>query len=842
MQSPDAAISFEFIRYNFNIDKLTACFDYSIALKNGDTIDFTEKLILPSVIEQNISDTLMQALLRDLHLALGISYYKLFCPAEFIVHYELTEKQVEFWNMMYSDGLGEFLHRNGLQKADMAKFTASEVPEQELPVLKKTGKLLVGIGGGKDSIVSVELLKKDERDITGFLIETNKENTIARNVMKIAEIPQFIVRRELDEKLISGVDGAYGGHVPVSGLYAFIGNFVSALYGFDYLIVSNEYSSNFGNLDEENDVNHQWSKSTEFESAFQNYTRKFVTPSIKYFSLLRPFYEIRIVKMFAELGGKYFDVFSSCNTNFKIDEENIHGWCGKCPKCAFAFTMLAAFLQREKVEEIFGKNMFNDESLLPLFNDMLGFGEGKPFDCVGVFDEVKAAMYMAGNKYKDTAVIKKFLPKIRDGESLVKKVFKTNKSDTIPANFIFYGMETALVLGYGKEGKVTESYLKSKYPELKVSIADMIDGDDYLKKQDDHDIVIKTPGIQKEKITSHYTTATNIFFAETKNSAAKVIGVTGSKGKSTVSTLIYEFLKEAKISTKLLGNIGNPMLEELQHQSKALVLGDVVYVCELSSYQLDDLQYSPNIAVVTSLLQDHLDYHDGVENYHNAKRNIAKYQISEDIFIYNNDNDILQKWALETNAQPINYLEVEPLSESNLLGKHNEDNIKAAISVVRQFDVTDEVIKKVLKNFKGLKHRLEFVGEFCSIKFYDDAISTTPESTIAAIKALPNTQTIFLGGTDRGYDFAELEGHIKNSNIKNIVLFPDSGRRMFTGNSELNILRTENMQEAVKFAYKNTENGKICLLSPASPSFSLYKNFEERGDLFKKFIKYYYGN
>jgi len=153
------------------------------------------------------------------------------------------------------------------------------------------------------------------------------------------------------------------------------------------------------------------------------------------------------------------------------------------------------------------------------------------------------------------------------------------------------------------------------------------------------------------------------------------------------------------------------------------------------------------------------------------------------------------------------------------------------------FKVSDEVIKKAIVGFKGLPHRLEYIGEFKGIKFYDDAISTTPESTIVAIQALPNTATIFLGGEDRGYDFNELEKILRKSNIKNIVLFPDTGERILKSKEEFKVLETHSIEEAVKFAFKYTPKGKICLLSTASPSYSLWKNFEEKGDLFQKFIK-----
>src|SRR3989344_1585764 len=172
-----------------------------------------------------------------------------------------------------------------------------------------------------------------------------------------------------------------------------------------------------------------------------------------------------------------------------------------------------------------------------------------------------------------------------------------------------------------------------------------------------------------------------------------------------------------------------------------------------------------------------------------------------------------------------------------MLSSHNIKNIQAAVKVARLLKVSDSAISKAIRNFKSLPHRLEFVGVFNGIKFYDDAISTTPESTIEAIKSLKNVDTIFLGGQDRGYDFSGLEKVVKQYKIRNIVLFPENGNRILKSTRGLNIFKTNKMEKAVKFAYKNTRKGSICLLSCASPSYSLWKNFEEKGGQFNRAVK-----
>ncbi|HEY4496809.1 MAG TPA: UDP-N-acetylmuramoyl-L-alanine--D-glutamate ligase [Candidatus Paceibacterota bacterium] len=397
-----------------------------------------------------------------------------------------------------------------------------------------------------------------------------------------------------------------------------------------------------------------------------------------------------------------------------------------------------------------------------------------------------------------------------------------------------------LILGYGIEGKATHEFLKKNMPEAEIGIADAKDGENYLNKQKDYDLVIKSPGISKKFLTQKYTTATNIFFA---NAKAPIIGITGTKGKSTTTSLIYEMFKEGGYDARLLGNIGKPMIDALSQP----VSRKTIYVLELSSYQLDDLQHSPHKSLFINIFPEHLDYHGSFEEYKKAKANIGRFMTEKDDFVYNAKYKELVEIAKSIKAKPVKVVDELPFEpKTALLGKHNIENIKAAYTVAKLMDVSDEDIIRAVKNFKPLPHRLEFVGNFHGIDFYDDAISTTPESTIQALEAIPNIDTIFLGGTDRGYDFSSLAGKLISSEVRNIVLFPDSGTKikeiievncqMLNVKCSFNFFETRDMKEAVKFAYKNTDVGKVCLLSCASPSYSVWKNFEEKGDLFKKYV------
>lgn len=805
------ATTFHFCGFTIDPGQKRIAFDYRMEFSNRDTLSFTETIALPEASE-NLHHEVVQKLLESLSLVLGISYYKLYCPPKIEMPFSLSREQANFWDTVYRKGLGEFLYRNNLDPEELATFPHAEI--SAFPGRIEAGdRALLGIGGGKDSIVAASLLK--DFDVASFLVETQREDGISERVISALGNPSLKIHRMLDPKIFEAHEGSYNGHIPISAIFAFLGLLSAALYGYRYAIVANEHSSNFGNLEYHGGmVNHQWSKSMEFEMLLQEYTRKFITPDIIYFSLLRQFYEIRVAQMFSGQ-KKYFPFFASCNRSFKVFTERSRTlWCGECPKCAFVFLMLSPFLEKQELFDIFQKNLFADQTLSPLFRDMLGFGTMKPFDCVGTFDESQAALFLASKKFPDEAMIREFLPKIQDPDELVRKVFRTMPAPTLPTPFRFLGVKNVGILGYGKEGKITEEYVRKNYPDLEIGILDKSADDLYLEKQANFDLVIKTPGIPKTKVTIPYATATNMFFSQNRNFT---IGVTGSKGKSTTASLISEILKAAGKKVRLVGNIGNPMLATLLGEPDP----EEIFVIELSSYMLDDIEYSPNIAVLLNLFPEHMDYHGGVENYYKAKENIFRFQ---------KQGDTALRFPFSSEI---------PLEEHEipLLGEHNRDNVRAAVSVARLFDISDQAIRSAVMNFKPLPHRLERVGTFSEITFYDDAISTTPESTMMAIEALRDVDTIFLGGEDRGYDFHVLEKSLREHHLRNIVLFPVSGSRILQSREGFNILETESMEEAVEFAFRHTKPGKICLLSTASPSYSLWKNFEEKGDLFQQAVR-----
>jgi hypothetical protein len=263
----------------------------------------------------------------------------------------------------------------------------------------------------------------------------------------LAGVPLITVERLLDNKLLTAAHEGrgYNGHVPISTIYTWVSVLVAALHDFRWIAFSNEASASEGNREYLGEIiNHQWSKSAEAETLVRDYLRAYLTNDILPFSLLRPASELAITERFAAL-TKYHAAFSSCNKNFAVSaEKRLAGekrWCGSCPKCAFVFTALAAFLPKSALLDIFGKNFFADETLLPTFRDLLGVGEAKPFECVGTAKETAVAFHRAlqSEKYDEDAVMQMFakevLPKLEDIDLLEQEVLQTGDVSTLPVEF-----------------------------------------------------------------------------------------------------------------------------------------------------------------------------------------------------------------------------------------------------------------------------------------------------------------------------------------------------------------------------------------------------------------------
>lgn len=385
---------FEFVSYEIQPDKKTINFNYRVR-----DLSLTEKIILPAPIPSSMNPLLLKNILNDLHLILGITYFKMYCPKKIIIPYRLSKEQADFWNTVYTKGLGEFFYKNKIDFVGLINFPFSDEVKTSPIDEKRKDRTLIGIGGGKDSIVSVEILKNQKKEISGFIL--NSQNTppnIQAEVSKAMEINYLIVKRQLDLQLFN-LKSAYNGHIPITAIYSFIALLLAAIYDYSSIVIPNGKSANFGNVNYLGvEINHQWSKSEEFEKLFQEYVKQNITLNIDLSSNLRAYSEIEIAKMFST-HKKYFSVFSSCNKNFKIKESVCQKrWCGECAKCAFVFIILAAYLPKKEIVEIFAKNLLDDLQLFPLFQDLIGKGKMKPFDCVGTFEESIEAFEIIKNK------------------------------------------------------------------------------------------------------------------------------------------------------------------------------------------------------------------------------------------------------------------------------------------------------------------------------------------------------------------------------------------------------------------------------------------------------------
>lgn len=387
-------------------------------------------------------------------------------------------------------------------------------------------------------------------------------------------------------------------------------------------------------------------------------------------------------------------------------------------------------------------------------------------------------------------------------------------------------------------------------------------GADYLDNLEKFDIVFRTPGLpySDKKIQNgknknlEISSQTKLFF---DLCPSPIIGITGTKGKGTTTALIGEILKRAGKKVFVGGNIGNAPIEFLDQ----LGANDIV-VLELSSFQLQDLEKSPHIAVVLDIKIDHLDVHKDEAEYIDAKRNIVRHQDEKDFAVINADyltsadfaSSTLGKtyWFSRRKSVDLGAYVIDeqiilrdengqyPIikkDEIQLRGLHNLENIAAAITAAYIAGADIESIKTAVRSFKGLEHRLELVGEYNGVKFYNDSFSTTPDTTIAAIKSFSEPIILLLGGSEKNADYSELARVIASSAVKQIIPIGLTAGRIINDieNEKIKIDdKVQSMPEAVKHAKENAKPGDIVLLSPASASFDRFKNYKERGNIFKK--------
>ena len=402
------------------------------------------------------------------------------------------------------------------------------------------------------------------------------------------------------------------------------------------------------------------------------------------------------------------------------------------------------------------------------------------------------------------------------------------------------------ILGFGMEGKSTYKFIR-KFSNCLLYILDQKDysndeliknddnvvviSDGYLDNLDQYDIIIKAPGVIlkdidissfKDKITSQLELLMEV---NRKN----IIGITGTKGKSTTTTLIYEMFKNSEYDAHLLGNIGTPIFDDIDNFKE-----DSILVIEMSALQLEFVKCSPRVALLLNLFPEHLDHAGTVEHYYENKLNIAKYQLisvslNDDTHMHIKDHYIYYK----------NKKLYDIDSKRNLIGNCNLENIMFALAVAEVYCLKLDTVIDTINNFKPLAHRLEKVGTYKNITYYDDAISTIPASTINAIESLKMVDSLILGGLDRKIDYKDLVDYLRVSNITNLICMPETGYKIAESlvTSNKRIYKCETLEAAVKIAKEVTKKDKICLLSPAAASYNKYKNYIEKGNRYQELVK-----
>jgi UDP-N-acetyl-alpha-D-muramoyl-L-alanyl-L-glutamate epimerase len=382
--------TFRFISYEYIAEKATAYLRYA-----ADDMQFEETLIFagaPPALSQRRIDA-VHHFLYYLHIAAGISYYKAFIPEVIRVETKpMSKLAARFFDDFYFKGLGEFAFKNKLDLKDRIRFPFSDSASPVAVPLALRRRTAVPIGGGKDSVVTLETLKRISEPVVGMAVGRHK--TIEEIAM-VGKVPLLEIQRFLSPSLFEyNKMGALNGHVPIVGILSFIFLVAAIVYDFDAIAMSNERSANSGNLlYKGREVNHQWSKSAEFEEKFQRLIRTEMTPAVSYFSILRPLSEFQIAAVFSKMKA-YHHCFSSCNRGYKITAANDTKWCGECDKCRFVFLALSPFLGRQALGEIFGRDLFEDVSHVDKFKELLGIEGYKPFECVGEVEESQAALYL----------------------------------------------------------------------------------------------------------------------------------------------------------------------------------------------------------------------------------------------------------------------------------------------------------------------------------------------------------------------------------------------------------------------------------------------------------------
>lgn len=928
----------------------------------------------------------------NLGMVEALSYWKATCsPLIEIRPALLDEEALAFWETLFWQGLGEFRHRNGiaLLRAEFVRFFCAEgapdlraaalaqaaearAPRPFAGVLPETARprALVPVGGGKDSVVSLERLRGLGEGRFAFAINANEAILRCMDLAEVPEERRILPRRSLDPGLLElNARGYLNGHTPFSALVAFSASFCAYLYGLDDVVLSNESSANESSV-KGSEVNHQYSKSSAFERDFALYLKTCLAPELRYFSLLRPFSELAIARDFARYPA-YHGVFRSCNVGSKRG-----CWCGRCAKCLFVGLMLLPFIGLERTERIVGEGIFAAPALAPTFDELCGFGDVKPFECVGTVDEVHRALMLYLNQVlrggsaqaQDFGALPRLLRRYaerarandaalplrwceaegrfveREEGRLSAALCARFAGHLVPPayapfieDFLDYDAEglprppahlrrlldylrgkAILILGFGREGRSSLRLLERYLPEEqlgRLALADREEitgpyaslyrchcGADYLYALGAYELVLKAPGISLKEYARLPGAPLRLAAwpgAEISGQidlclrfcrALRLFGISGTKGKSTCTALLYAMLSADERPCHIRGNIGLPVFDGLQ----GMRAGERLCL-ELSSHQLEFVQASPHLAALSNFYPEHLDHYTDLEAYYRAKLNILRYQGAADFCALNGADDALTRAAAPLferpevphlariapspgsgpegradaeeaagwGALPEPELELRVDGEAGaftlfdrrrglqrrvaaralnprLRGPHHIFDAALAAALAYADGLAPERIEAGLARFVGLPHRCEWVRRLRGVDYYNDSIATIPQATRLALETLPEVSCLILGGMDRGIDYGDFLDYLLARDDLRLICLPDTGHAQAASLSARGAgercVCVATVEEAVARAAAEAPPGTAVLLSPAASSYHRYKNFEERGEDFRRAV------
>jgi UDP-N-acetylmuramoylalanine--D-glutamate ligase len=405
-----------------------------------------------------------------------------------------------------------------------------------------------------------------------------------------------------------------------------------------------------------------------------------------------------------------------------------------------------------------------------------------------------------------------------------------------------------LIAGFGREGRSSLKLIRENLPEAFVGVADQNEalqaeiaahypevlfygGQTCLDSLNEFDLVLKSPGMKLPELPAknvQISSQTDLFLAAFHS---QIVGITGTKGKSTTSHLIHHLLEQAGKDAVLVGNMGRPCFDSI-----AAIQPDTHIVFELSAHQLQYVRHSPHIALLLNVFEEHLDYFETLEAYRQAKFNILRFAVPDDHALL----DIRLKAHMPDTKARMHFVDHAQLVEVplpiSLPGRHNQFNAAMAIAAVALLGVSREVALKGITSFEGLPHRLQFAGPYKGLRFVNDSIATVPEATIAALEAWPHPDYLILGGYDRGINYDLLVDHLQHNPPGMIFYTGKAGNRIIAALQKCNYSGTlhpfEVLEEVFEFLATHAKAGQLCMLSPAAASYDKYKNFEQRGEMF----------